>query len=208
MQIANLRIAQHSPAFRTQNNAAALSIPWRGLWWLQDQVGFGPKPRGPNLGDNNRRCPHLALKQTTTKRLWPERRTSRKTAWIGHCITCITHTRNLCIICIICSGPQKNLRYSKPRSRWQKRFFSCKSQILRLPPNPPGCNPGSHSLLNRLRALRHPDVTARFNISKTRLWNCKSHCNCDANVSLSRILRLCNEITFSNLQVYKMLRLP
>ena len=30
------------------------------------------------------------------------------------------------------------------------------------------------------------NVTARFNTSKTPLWNCKSQCNYDANVPLSR----------------------
>ena len=35
-------------------------------------------------------------------------------------------------------------------------------------------------------ATANPNVTARFNTSKTPLWNCKSQCNCDANVSLSQ----------------------
>ena len=35
-------------------------------------------------------------------------------------------------------------------------------------------------------AIANPNGTARFNTSKTPLWNCKSQCKCDANVSLSR----------------------
>ena len=35
-------------------------------------------------------------------------------------------------------------------------------------------------------AIANPNVTARFNTSKTPLWNGKSQCNYDANVSLSR----------------------
>ena len=33
--------------------------------------------------------------------------------------------------------------------------------------------------------IANPNVTTRFNTSKTPLWNCKSQYNCDANVSLS-----------------------
>ena len=36
------------------------------------------------------------------------------------------------------------------------------------------------------RTCKYPDVTARFNTSKTRLRNCESPCNYDAKVSLSR----------------------
>ena len=72
LQIANLRIAQHSPAFRTQNmqcsstehtfeGCVVATIPSR-IWTLAGG--------GPNLGDKNRRGPNLGLKQTTTKRLW------------------------------------------------------------------------------------------------------------------------------------------
>ena len=35
-------------------------------------------------------------------------------------------------------------------------------------------------------ATANPNVTARFNTSKTPVWNCKSQWNYDANVSLSR----------------------
>ena len=34
--------------------------------------------------------------------------------------------------------------------------------------------------------IANPNVTAWSNTSKTPLWNCKSQCHCDANVSLSR----------------------